>query len=393
MKKALACSLALLTWLVASSVRAAEPTYDIPVILATTGSGSSLGAEEQQALQIVETVVNRDGGIHGRKVRFVFLDDQSTPQLAVQLANQALDKHPAVLIGSSLVASCNAMAPLMKDGPVMYCLSSGIHPPAGGYVFTNNTSTLDLADALLRYFRLEGWTSLALMTSSDATGQDADHGFAELLARPENKDIKLVEHVHFNDTDLSVAAQIERIKSAAPQALILWTTGTPVATILRDAAQAGLDVPMGTTPGNMTYAEMDQLAALLPHELYFPCSEFLVGADSRLGLDPRVVAKQKEFYDALAQAGMKPDQPALSGWDPAMILIDLLRELPDGADAKQVRDHLIHLEGHAGVAGLYDFEAVPQRGLSIDNTIVTRWNPKAGRWEVVSMPTGVPMDH
>src|ERR1039458_10009955 len=115
MKEALACSLTLLAWLVASAVSAAEPTYDIPAILATTGSGSSLGAEEQKALQIAETVVNRDGGIHGREVRFVFLDDQSTPQLAVQLANQALDKHPTVLIGSSLVASCNAMASLVKN--------------------------------------------------------------------------------------------------------------------------------------------------------------------------------------------------------------------------------------------------------------------------------------
>lgn len=392
MKEGLVCGLVLLASLVAPPIVAVGSTDDIPAILATTGSGSSLGVEEQQALQIVESVVNRSGGIRGRKLHFVFLDDQSKPQLAVQLVSQILTTHPTMVIGSSLVASCNAMAPLMKDGPVMYCLSSGIHPPAGGYIFSNNTSTLDLADALLRYFRLKGWTSLALMTSTDATGQDADRGFAELLARPENKDVKLVEHARFNAGDVSVAAQIERVRSAKPQAFIFWTTGAPAVAILRAAAQAGLDVPMGTTAGNMTYAEMQQFAGILPHELYFPSSEFPVGADRRLSLDAGVVAKQKEFSAAFAQAGIKPDQPILSGWDPAMLLIDALRNLPAGANAAQLRDYLIHLKGYAGVAGLYDFEAVPQRGLSIDSTIVTRWNPADDRWQVVSKPTGVPLD-
>src|SRR5271167_3824332 len=98
-----------------TSARAAD-TQDINVILPLTGGGAFLGKAEQQALQQYEKVVNASGGIHGKPLRFVIQDVQSSPQVAVQLANQVKASHPPVILGSALVALCNAMAPLMKEG-------------------------------------------------------------------------------------------------------------------------------------------------------------------------------------------------------------------------------------------------------------------------------------
>src|SRR5690349_8003714 len=80
---------------------AADP-YAIDVILPLTGGASFLGKAEQQALQIAEKVVNADGGIHGRPVQFMFHDDQSRPQTAVQLATQANASHPTAILGSAV---------------------------------------------------------------------------------------------------------------------------------------------------------------------------------------------------------------------------------------------------------------------------------------------------
>ena len=213
--------------------------YDINVILPLTGGASFLGKGEQKALQLAEPMINKAGGIQGQPGHFVFYDDGSNPQTGIQLTNRAIASKPAVLLGSSLVGICNAMAPLMQDGPAMYCFSPGIHPAAGSYVFTSSVSTLDLTDALMRYFRLKGWTRITFMTSADATGQDAERGLNEAAARPENKDITVVERAHFNITDVSVAAQIEHIKAANPQALIAWSTGTPIATVFKGIIQPG----------------------------------------------------------------------------------------------------------------------------------------------------------
>ena len=72
----------------------------------------------------------------------------------------------------------------------------------------------------------------------------------EVVARPENKDVKLVAREHFNPTDISVAAQIERIKASGAQAIVAGVTGTPAATVFKGMVQAGLDIPVAPTSGN-----------------------------------------------------------------------------------------------------------------------------------------------
>ncbi len=369
---------------------ASAENYEINVILPQTGGASFLGKAEQHALELVQKSVNAGGGIHGRSLQFNYFDDQSNPQTALQMANQVLASHPAVMIGPSIVAMCNAVAPLVQNGPVMYCMSPGIHPPKGGYVFTSSVSTHDLENALIRYFRLKGWTRIALITSTDASGQDAERGIDDILKLPENKDMKLVERVHFNPTDVSVSAQIERVKAAQPQAFIAWSTGAPIATIFKGVVQAGLNVPVATTDGNMTYTQMKQYAAFMPKELYFPVGLWALQNPS-VKLAPEVKEAQDEFYAAYRAENTAPDEAANLAWGPAMLLIDALRKLAPNASAAQVHEYLAQLKNHAGINGMYDFDGVPQRGLSVQNAIVTRWDAAKQRWETMSQPTGIPL--
>lgn len=214
------------------AAQAADP-YPINVILPMTGGASFVGAGQQQSLDTLAEVVNAQGGIAGRPLKWVYHDDQTSPQVAVQLANEILADKPAVMLGSSIVAMCAAIAPLMKNGPVDYCLSPGLHPAAGGYVFSTSANSADQIAAVVRYYRMRGWTKLATLETTDASGQDGDRGIAAVLARPENKDMQLVEQGHFNPTDVTVAAQIERIKASGAQAIISWATGAPVATVFK----------------------------------------------------------------------------------------------------------------------------------------------------------------
>jgi len=306
------------------------------------------------------------------------------------MANQVLASHPAVMIGPSIVAMCNAVAPLVQNGPVMYCMSPGIHPAKGSYVFTSSVSTHDLENALIRYFRLKGWTRIALMTSTDASGQDAERGIDEVLKFPENKDVKIVERVHFNPTDVSVSAQIERVKAAKPQAFIAWSTGAPIATIFKGIVQAGLEVPVATTDGNMTYAQMKQYASFLPKQLYIPSAAWAARGES-VQVPAAVKKAQDDFYAAYKAEGAAPDAAANHGWGPAMLVIDALRQLPLNATAAQVREYIANQKSYAGINGVYDFQAVPQRGLSVKNAIVTRWDPARQVWEPVSQATGIPL--
>jgi branched-chain amino acid transport system substrate-binding protein len=294
------------------------------------------------------------------------------------------------MLGSSIVAMCNAIAPLLKEGPFDYCLSPGVHPPAGSYQFSTSIDTHDLIEALVRYFRSRGLTRIAFMTSTDASGQDAERGFDEVLKLAENSPVQVPERQRFNPTDVSVTAQIERIKAAGPQALIAWSTGAPIATVFKAVLQAGLDLPVGTTNGNMTYAQMTQYKDFLPKELYIPSSAFPAHA-GLLALDPKVEEEQRRFYTAFKDANLKLDNMSTLAWDPGNLTVGALRKLGIKASAQQVRDHIANLTGYPGVNGIYDFKAVPQRGLTVKNAVVTRWDPAADTWTVVSGLTGAPL--
>lgn len=376
--------------LLAGGVARAADTYDINVIMPLTGGGAFLGKSEQEAIQLAEKVVNDTGGIHGKQLRFVFHDDQSSPQTAVQLANGILAEKPKIIVGSSLVGMCNAMMPLMANGPVMYCLSPGIHPKEGTYVFVGNTSTSDITAAQIRYFRERGWKRLAILTSSDASGQDAEREILKSLALPENKDVVLVEKSRFNTTDVSADAQIQTIKGKDPQALIAWTSGTALGTVLKSIARAGLDVPVATSNSNMNPVQMAQYKDFAPKQLFFSGSNWLPTVD-KADVPPEVQKAKDIFFDAFKKAGKEVTNAAALAWDPVMITAAALRAVPPDATAADVKAYLSKLKGYVGVVGTYDFTAVPQRGLDGSSGVVTQWNATSNDWRVVSHPMGAPL--
>ncbi len=386
----------LLAFFLLVSVRApglvhAADAYDIHVILPLTGGGAFVGQGEKESLDAVAAYINKTGGIQGRDLRLVFHDDQTSPQVAVQLANGILPSHPAIVMGSSLVGMCLAIAPLMKDGPVHYCLSPAIHPKPGGYTFSASASSIDQIAAVVRYYRMRGWTKIAVLDTTDASGQDGDRAIDAVLNYPENKDIvhKVIQE-HFNTNDTAVAAQIERVRISGAQALIAWTTGSPAATVFRGMIQAGLDIPVAPTSGNQTFAAMAQWEAFLPKQLIL-ASALYPEHEGVLTLDPRMEKAQHEMYALLQERHLRADNMVATSWDAGRIVAEGLRKLGPQASAGQLRDFIANLSDFAGVDGIYDFKKYPERGLGPDASTVTTYDPKTKSWVWLSKPGGEPL--
>ena len=368
-------------------VSSADQPYEINAIVSLTGSAAFLGKEEQQALEAVEKVQNARGGIKGRKIHFAIADDQSNPQVSVQLLNAVVAKKVPVVLGSSLVAQCNAMAALVKDnGPLHYCFSPGIHPEHGGYTFSSSVSTRDQAIAMLRFFHKRGWNRLALLTSTDATGQDAERNFVGAVALAENRGMQLVAQEHFNPSDVSVTAQLEKIKGTNPQALVGWTTGTPFGTVLRGIAETGIDLPIGAGNGNIIYAQMKQYTQFLPKQLFFAGVQYFRDPAQINGPLKKPIAT---FRQAIAP--IKPDLGQGLGYDPAMIVVDALRKLGPDATAKQLRDEILGMHGYVGINGVYDFHSGDNRGLGVGNAVLVRYDQQRELFTPVSKPGGDPL--
>jgi branched-chain amino acid transport system substrate-binding protein len=265
----------------------------------------------------------------------------------------------------------------------MYCFSPGIHPDAGSYAFSSGVSTADMAQKVIDYYRGQGWTKIAAITSTDATGQDAEASIKAALSVPDNASVQLVANEKFNTTDVSVDAKISRIKAAQPQALIAWSTGNPIATVFKALAQSGLDVPVATTDGNMSYAQMEQYSSFLPKTLLIPTGEW--PAYNQLPPGP-VKQTQQAFFSAMQAANIKPEIGHTLAWDPALVVVDALRQLGPDASASQLRDYIAGLTQTPGVDGLHNYKNAPQRGLTVSNVVVTRWDAGQGTWVLISPP-------
>jgi branched-chain amino acid transport system substrate-binding protein len=381
----MALSAALMMLCAPSAPAATAPSGDpiqIQAILSITGPAAFLGKSEQAALGLVEDQVNKSGGIAGRPLKFVVQDDQTNPQVAVQLFNGLVAQKVPLVIGPSLTSTCSAIAPLVKDGPVVYCLTPGMHPDKDSYMFSWGPITTDLIVMNVKYYRELGLKKIALLTSTDASGQDGEHGVDAALALPENREMTLVAREHYNVADLSVAAQISRIKESGAQAMIAWGTGTPIGTVFHAISDSGLDIPVGITAGNLVYPLMKQFGPYLPKQLVSAA----FGAVAYDSLPNGAVKNAvRQYVDAFKSIGVRADATQVIGWDPGWIVVGAYRKLGPNPMAVQLKDYIGNLRGFAGATGMYDFRTVSQRGISgATSGIMIRWDAAKDTFVAVS---------
>jgi branched-chain amino acid transport system substrate-binding protein len=372
-----------------SAAQAQPKPFTIDVILSLTGLAAALGADEAAGYTAYEKLMNRTGGLRGQPLRFEIHDDQSEPATAVALMGPILAKRPAVVLGSTLAGPTQALAALVRGGPVLYAATPNIMPEKGGYVFGAGSLTTWYSTAALRFFSRRGLTRLGAVTTSDASGQNNLAGLDAALAYPDGKGIAIVDRESFGFGEISITSQVARLKAAGPQVVFAYPNGTAFGTALHGLADAGLDVPVYTSAANFNPTLLERMKSFLPSELTASAPSFF--NRERKPSDP-LKAPIDEFYAALAAEGTAhPTVAHMFAWDPARIVVSVLRTLGGDAAAAQLRDGILKLRRFPGVAGFYDFSSGDQHGLSQDAILVIRWDAKTGQSVVVSAPGGAPL--
>lgn len=365
-------------------------SYTIHAIVSATGSASFLGGEEKAALLALAKHVNATGGISGHQLSFAISDNQSTAATSVSLASPLVGQSPVLIVGSLTTTDRPVDDLASSSGPVVYDLSPGDHPKPGSFVYSSSNSTTNQIGAFVNFAKAKGWRRIAAITSTDTSGQDGWTNIAKAVAAS-NGAVSIINHQTFGPTDVSVTTQLSKIKASNPQALFIWTTGTPLSTVLKGMQQLSLDsLPTMTTNGNASDKEMQSLANVLPAQLYFPGAPFMISPSHLTGATKSEV---QAFDTAMAAAGQPvPDEGNALAWDPGLILVDALKKLGTGASAAQIQHYISSLNGFAGINGSYNFtdKSIPDnRGLTIQSVYITQWNKAQGNWMAASGPAGM----
>lgn len=378
-------ALFLLALVARPAVTMAASTVDIPVVLSLTGNAAFAGHDDAEVVSILESYVNATGGIRGTPLHFTVLDDQSSPQIAVQLMNAVMAKKPAVVLGPAVVATCNAVDPLIRNGPVVYCFSPSIDAAPGGFMFATATSSNSIMSAELNYAQLKGYHRVAAIVTTDAAGQHNESAFRRIFTSG-LKGVQLVDVEHMQPAAPSVTAQLVKIQAANPEVFFIYATGGDFGTVLRDMNALGLRLPVVTSGANQNATLLNQYKDVMPKVLLSSGIPF-----TDIGAPKDVTAAMAAFTDAFKRAHVDPKSLNVFAWDSANIVIAALRKLGPDVTATALRDYLNNERGFAGIDARVDFRAVPNRGFGTSAVFLLQWNPERLDWTAVSTGGGKPL--
>jgi branched-chain amino acid transport system substrate-binding protein len=234
------------------------------VVVIDTGTTGPYGANGTAAVQGVKAAANvlnaTQGGILGHKVKVEVLDNQGNPSTASMLLEQRLAKSPKpdVIEPGSISTEGVIEVPIAAAAKILSIGtpndSSLNNPGKYPYQFLMAPSAILPQESLMSYLKARHYTRAAMIYSTDAYG--ASVGAAAIQAA--KKAGITLKTATYQDTDLNMTSQLQKLQSGNPQVLYVQGFGAPPGIVLQDRYTLGWKVP---TIGDLTVAATPVISA------------------------------------------------------------------------------------------------------------------------------------
>jgi branched-chain amino acid transport system substrate-binding protein len=274
----------------------------IGAVLSLSGPAAAFGIPEQTAAEVAVDYINDNGGIDGRQLELVVVDDKTDPTEAARAAQSLISDEEVVgIIGASTGSGTLAMAPVAARAGVPVLAPNGtigITNPDEDffpYVFRTSVSDEVTIPALLERAKEDGATKIGVFFQEDALGRFSAERLEEMDAADDDFEIVASASVPLDATDVS--APVTRIREADPDAVIMPLSSVGVAgSFLRTAHELGMEVPMY---GALAVAQ-DAIIENAGEE----ATQQLIVANMINPAEP--TEKQAELYQMIRDSGEEP---------------------------------------------------------------------------------------
>lgn len=362
---------------------AAAPTGEpivIGAIFSVTGPGAPLGEPEKATAQMVEKKINESGGINGRPLKLIIEDDATEESKAVLAAKKLIEQDKVIaIVGPTMSGpSLAILDTCTKAGiPLISCAASAkITNPVADRKWVFSTAQTDVlaVQRLLDYLKPATYPTVAIICDSNAFGQS---GAEQLKKQLTAAGIKIVDEEKFGTKDTSMTAQLTKIKSAKPSAVICWGTNPGPAVVAKNAKSLGLTMPLIMSHG-IANKKFIELAGAAAEGVVFPAGALLVTGELADSNTQKSVLKQYgDDFQAFAQ---KPGNTfGGHAYDALQVVIDALKA--GATDAAGIRDAVEKTTQHVGIGGTFNFSPTDHNGLNKDAFVLVAI--KGGNWTMV----------
>jgi len=235
-------------------------TIKIGVAGAHSGDLASYGLPTVNAVTLVAEAYNAKGGINGRKIELVVVDDQCMPELATNVASKLVSEQVVAVIGHICSGATRAALGIYKDSDLVTISPSATNPAltqSGEYPNFFRTIAPDDAQARLAVEFIKNTLNIKTLAILHDKG-DYGKGFADLVKQyAEAGGISVVLYEGVNPGAPDYSAVVNKVNNVAPDG-ILWGGYHPEASkILQQLRDRGNNKPFISGDGLKSQSFID----------------------------------------------------------------------------------------------------------------------------------------
>jgi branched-chain amino acid transport system substrate-binding protein len=330
-----------------------------------TGPGSSLAVPFHQGAKMYFDRLNAAGGIGGRKIELVTLDDRGNAQLAAANTKKLLEQGVLSLFGFYGSPQVTAIYPQIKDSDVLLFAPMAAADEFRGAMYTNVYSLrpgyAEEAAAIARHAETLGARKIGILHASDGESMAAlDSAIRTMSGMGAN----VVANAAVASG--SVANSVDKVLAAKPESVLVIGDSNGAAGAVRDLRAKGFRGPI--------YGFSNTGESLLAEELG-PAGAGVVVVRVVPKSDTAKVAVVRDLMsDAQAANLGKPNVYMLEGYIAARVFAEALRRVPrdltrakfkkslDGLDDVSVGGFRVHFTDDRVASKLVELSLIDSQG-------------------------------
>lgn len=314
-----------------------------------TGSEATFGISIHQGIELAVNQINAAGGILGKKLEVVTLDDQGKSEEAATAATKLINQHQIVAIIGALASSRTmAIAPIAQKSHIPVISPTATNPKVttmGDYIF--RVCFIDaFQGSVMAKFAAQHLKAKTIAIIRDIKS-DYSVGLSEIFAETFKKEGgKVVAEQSYSTGDIDYKSQLTAIRTANPDVVFIPGYYTEVGLISRQARELGIKVPLLGGDG-WSSPKLKEIAGNAVNDSYY--SDHYSNEDKSEKVQG-FVSEFKKSHNHL------PDGFAALGYDSVKILANAIAQGKSTA-TETIRNQLANIQDFEGITGKIRFDA------------------------------------
>ena len=210
-----------------------------------SGGGATVGTNWKNGIDLALEEINAKGGVLGRKLEVTHADSQSNPGVARAQVQKALDGEPYVLLGPGYSGSVKVTAPLAAEAGIAQIMggeAAELTQAGNKFLFRTSFGQQSSMPKVAKYINDElKAKSVALVWVNNDFGKGGRDAITREFGR---LGIKVAADISTEAGQVDFAADVSKVKAAAPDAVFIYLNEEESARILKELKRQSVTTPL-----------------------------------------------------------------------------------------------------------------------------------------------------